>query len=239
MAAAVAKGVSHDVGPWEAAPWLAGTPLSLTPDDTIAIEAAVDGLARFHRVTQKLGRPSSVLSNSPIEQRLRRLAAIQREPLGQACVVAVDRWPELQPIADQLAAAADNATALLHACVEATDAQPVHGDTRPEHFLLQHGVLTGLIDFGAMRVDSVLADVARLAGELAAGDTDRRDHLAGLYEAASGTPTPRQTIAALDAAAAVISAANWLRWLGEPDPPSRDPALVAQRLRSIRMRLPV
>ncbi|CAL1151126.1 unnamed protein product [Cladocopium goreaui] len=228
-AAPLATGVSHDGGPWEAAPWLPGTPLSLTPDDTIAVEAAVDGLAQFHRVTRQLGQPSQSQTASPIDNRLRRLASIRGEPLGRNDQTAVARWPDLRPIADQLAAAADKATALLHACVEATDAQPVHGDARPEHFLLQDGVLTGLIDFGAMRVDSVLADVARLAGELAAGDADRRDHLAELYEVTSGTPAPRQTIAALDAAAAVISAANWRRWLGEPDPPSRDPAMLATR----------
>ncbi len=99
------------------------------------------------------------------------------------------------------------------------------------------GKLTGLIDFGAMRRDTVLADVARLAGELALGDEVRRDEVVGYYETAAERPIDRAAVAALDLAGAVLSAANWLRWLGEKPAGEFEPELVRQRLRAIAARL--
>lgn len=99
------------------------------------------------------------------------------------------------------------------------------------------GKLTGLIDFGAMRRDTVLADVARLAGELALGDEARRDEVVGYYETAAERPIDRAAVAALDLAGAVLSAANWLRWLGEKQARDFDPELVRLRLRAIAARL--
>lgn len=113
----------------------------------------------------------------------------------------------------------------------------VHGDARPDHFLLRDGRLSGVVDFGAMRVDLAEADVARLAGELAAGDRRLRDLVVDLYAAAAG-PIDRQLVAALDQANAVIAADNWRKWLAGRDRGGWDQAAVTERLRSIAMRLP-
>ncbi len=43
--------------------------------------------------------------------------------------------------------------------------QPCLRDARPEHFLFEGDQLSGLVDFGAMAVDSVVGDLARLIGE--------------------------------------------------------------------------
>ena len=43
--------------------------------------------------------------------------------------------------------------------------QPCLRDARPEHFLFDGDQLSGLVDFGAMAVDSVVGDLARLIGE--------------------------------------------------------------------------
>lgn len=115
-----------------------------------------------------------------------------------------------------------------------TNSQIIHGDARPEHFLIENGELTGLIDFGAMRRDTPWADLARLAGELGPG---RIDQVASLYEEVSGQPVDRAAIAALDLTGAVLSAANWARWLSDPGRRWSDPERVRQRLRSIADRL--
>ncbi|ADB14724.1 aminoglycoside phosphotransferase [Pirellula staleyi DSM 6068] len=43
-----------------------------------------------------------------------------------------------------------------------SDLRPVIRDARPEHFLFVKGKLSGMIDFGAMRIDTPVADLARL-----------------------------------------------------------------------------
>lgn len=223
---------------WEAAAWKPGRPLSDTPHDPAAIAEATRGLAEFHRLaraTVRIGKPDRPLL-ADRAARLRRLRSDHPAP--------VEPWGDLASteaaiLARRLPSAESRALSMLEAVGDlATEAQPIHGDARPEHFLLQDGELTGLIDFGAMRTDSVLADVARLAGELAQGDAGRRDEAVGFYETAAGTPIDRAVIAALDASGAVLAGANWLRWLGEADSPRRDPLQVAERLRSILARLP-
>ena len=68
--------------------------------------------------------------------------------------------------------------AALPVCV-----QPVLRDARPEHFLFEDGRLSGLVDFGAMGVDSVAADLARLIGDWFDGDRDLRREALAAYEA--------------------------------------------------------
>lgn len=153
---------------------------------------------------------------------------------------ATARWPELDRIVASLSAARDAAERALAAADESKlRQQAIHGDARPEHFLVSDSELTGLVDFGAMRVDTPLADVARLAGEVAIGDSDRFASVAEAYAAASTRAIDLQAVRALDAAGAVISAHNWLRWLSAPGFDTRDPGLVRERLRSIAARLPV
>lgn len=220
---------------WEAAEWLPGEPLSSLASESSTVREAVSGLARTHQ---------SFLKTEPISngvaafgERLSQIDRLKNSP-PQLDGRTLGDWPELATLAAQLPSAAKRAaTQLAPFALRTWDLQPIHGDARPEHFLMSEGKLTGLIDFGAMRRDTVLADVARLAGELALGDEARRDEVVGYYETAAERPIDRAAVAALDLAGAVLSAANWLRWLGENPPDAFDPELVRQRLRAIAARL--
>jgi len=74
--------------------------------------------------------------------------------------------------------------------------------------------VTGLIDFGALRIDTPLADIARLVGSLAGDDQAARQFALESYD--SLRPLSRQDrelIDLLDRANVVLSGLNWLRWL--------------------------
>lgn len=222
-------------GRWEAAPWKPGIPLNEIASDPAAIAAAIEGLARFHRFARGYGA-GGPLKQSAFADRLQRLrslpATLLRVATGQTA------YPELWQIGPLLPVAAQRAEEMLASCGGVPPmAQPIHGDARPEHFLLRDSELTGLIDFGAMRIDTPLADLARLAGELAAGDAGCRDSLVEAYSEAASIPVDRHTVAALDLSGAVLSGANWLSWLCQPASKRRDPELVRQRLQSILARL--
>ncbi|MEO0529844.1 MAG: aminoglycoside phosphotransferase family protein [Planctomycetota bacterium] len=221
---------------WEAAPWKPGTPLDAAPPTWSAVAASVEGLVEFHRRVRNRGR-CPVASRSAFVERAARLRAL---PTGQLRLPqsTTTVFPELARIAEKLSPAARDASQALEPWVNAAlPLQPIHGDARPEHFLLDKDSLTGLIDFGAMRVDTPLADLARFAGELAAGDGAYRDTIVAAYSVASGTTVDPRAVAALDLSGAVISGANWLRWLAVPGGVSREPARVRERLRSILARL--
>lgn len=227
--------VDASSGRWEAAPWKPGADLAETPGRGFAIAASIEGLAEFHRRMRNRGDYPSA-ARSAFAERANQLRSMPapRPPSHHAVAEA---FPELPRIAGLLPAAADRARTLLSPWIEAaTPLQPIHGDARPDHFLVTGRELTGLIDFGAMRVDTPLADVARLAGELAAGDAACRDALVEAYAVAARKAIDRRAVAALDLSGAVLSGANWLRWLSQPGA-DRDPQLLRQRLRSILSRI--
>lgn len=223
-------------GFWEAAPWKPGAPLSELPYSAAVVAEAATGLARLHRRWRHVtGGPPA--GRGALHERMTRLQVLAAQPtrLDRQTEVA---WPELTELARRLPSAAARALAALEPYAGAEwEQQVVHGDARPEHFLLDGGRLTGLIDFGAMRRDTVLADVARLAGELSTGDAARRDELVAFYESAAQQPIDRRAVAALDLSGAVLSAENWRRWLTQKPADAFDAALVRQRLRSIGVRL--
>jgi hypothetical protein len=221
---------------WDAADWKEGVPLPELAADAMAIQAAAEGLARFHW-TLRIADDSEAPCRTFFEL-YGQLVGRQQNATWPIPRSLYDAWPELEAIGQMLPFSVETATRRLRPlCGVATRVQPIHGDARPEHFLMTGGKLTALIDFGAMRRDTVLADVARLAGELALGDEARRDEVVGYYETAAERPIERAAVAALDLAGAVLSAANWLRWLGEKQAGDFDPELVRQRLRAIAARL--
>lgn len=222
---------------WEAAEWKEGVPLSELATDSAALQAAAEGLARFHWALRIADRSEALCLSA-----FQYLHQLVRSPHRNGTLLIPrtlsDEWPELEPISRLLPYAVETAARCLTPfCGEPTRVQPIHGDSRPEHFLIANGKLTGLIDFGAMRRDTVLADLARLAGELAVGDEACRDEVVGYYETAAERPIDRAAVAALDLAGAVLSAANWLRWLGEKPSGAFDAEMVRQRLRAIAARL--
>ncbi|QDT67711.1 Phosphotransferase enzyme family protein [Planctomycetes bacterium MalM25] len=224
-------------GLWEMAPWKSGSPLSELSEDSSAVEEAVKGLVQWHVVARRLSDPPSWF---PRGMQLRRYRLKQLDTIAQEIPWLVDdrvaaRWPELTPLVRGRCQAAERAAQAIRSIdwSQATS-QMIHGDARPEHFLIENGELTGLIDFGAMRRDTPWADLARLAGELGPG---RIEEVVSLYEQASGQPVDRAAVAALDLAGAAVSSANWSRWLSDPSRHWPDPELVRQRLRSISSRL--
>lgn len=243
--AAPLGGFGHDAWPyrdasnahWEAAAWKPGTPL--TPASPQAnLTAAIQGLARFHE-RLRAAPPCPTPTPAAYSERVSRLGRWLARPSMPLPPTAVERWPELAELAGRLPAAAARAARRLEGVTEDSlgTRQPIHSDPRPEHFLLSNGVLTGLIDFGAMRTDSILVDVARLAGELALGDADRFAEVVSLYERAAGVSIDLAAVLALDTSGAVLSAINWARWLSDPDGSQRDPRAVRERLRAIAARL--
>lgn len=231
VAAPIGEPIRDDSdGLWEIAPWKPGTPLAETG---VGLEAAVAGLAQWHAVASDLSE--AFMPSMAMRDRLDRLVAIAASSPTRLDRRVATQWPELEAISPRLQRAAEHAAVSLRSIDwSQTTNQIIHGDARPEHFLLENGELTGLIDFGAMRRDTPWADLARLAGELGPG---RIDEVATLYEVASGQPVDRAAITALDLAGAVLSLANWTRWLSDPSRRWPDPESVRQRLRSVSARL--
>ncbi len=223
---------------YEVSRWCPGQPVSELSRDEQAVSAAATGLARFHASLRQIEPLPAAPTNT--FQRTRQRLVTDGEAIARQDYQPLNgRWPTIATLTERLPDACSRALARLKTLDKPNESiQPIHGDARPEHFLVEGGELTGLIDFDAMRNDTPLADLTRLAGELACGDASRRDQVVSAYETAAGQSVDRRAIAALDLGTATVSAMNWLAWLTDPRPARQwDSDLVQERLTAISARL--
>lgn len=92
--------------------------------------------------------------------------------------------------------------------------QPAIRDIWHDHVLFTGDEVTGIVDFGALNVDTPLTDIARLVGSLVADDVDARGFAMDAYaELRPLSQEDRQLIDLLDESGQVVAAVNWPTWL--------------------------
>jgi Ser/Thr protein kinase RdoA (MazF antagonist) len=116
--------------------------------------------------------------------------------------------------------------------------QPCLCDIWHEHVLFTNDTVTGIVDYGSMKVDHVAADLARLLGSLAEDDTElRRAGLQAYRRVRSLSDAAEELVDALDRSGTILALTNWLRWLYHQGRCYDDPAAVAARLQTIVRRV--
>lgn len=208
---------------WELTPWLPGAADFREQPTRPRLAAAMVALGRFHVAAAEIGDKGQVTGDRPAPAVLERLELVERLLAGelsrivQACKQSLSRELDnragrilalaagkLPPLVDPLRAAAHVALPL----------SPAIRDVHHQHVLFTGDRVTGLVDFGALRIDTPLADVARLVGSLAGDDQAARQFALESYD--SLRPLSRQdreVIDLLDRANVGLSGLNWLRWL--------------------------
>jgi homoserine kinase type II len=203
---------------WEITPWLAGQADSGHPPSLPHLRAAFAGLGAFHQ--RLVGEESEGVSPGLrlrtdavihlVEGGLDRVeAAIQRRPGAPGNVsTAALRWLTLaRTVAPRMVDSLRKAAALV------VRIQPCLRDARPEHFLFEDGALTGIVDFGAMGVDTVSGDLSRLIGEWLDGDTNARARALEAYEAVRPLkPAEVTLIGVFESSADLLIGERWVRW---------------------------
>ena len=171
---------------WELTPWLPGAASSLRPPSPAHLDAAFSALAALH---VKLACESSVgvsrglaLRQSTVRHLIDGGFDTIETAVAPAAASAADRAAALRWLALARSAAPGVAEVLDRASRHILDLQPCLRDARPDHFLFEHDRLSGIVDFGAMEVDCVAGDLARLIGEWARGDSAARAGALQAYE---------------------------------------------------------
>ena len=216
---------------WDVSAWMPGTADFHANPTPVRLANAVAALARLHRAWRP---PQPTFAPCPgVRRRLKLLA----------------EWPTLQsdglpgPETNRrarlaLSVAADRAEAELMAWLNRPlHLQPCLCDVWGAHVLFSGDAVVGLIDYGAVKVDHVAVDLARLLGDLV-GDDDAR-FTAGLnaYRAAGGAlDAPDEFVRLLDRTGAVCAVVFWLLRLRDPASLD-DPAAVLRRLDRLATRV--
>ncbi len=207
---------------FECTDWMPGEawdPESSTPLDPPRLAAAFRAVGRLHRAWQ----PERIERTIP--------------PAVRERFDLLRRWSEHDHAALTAAARDDRSLPLLatgHALLERLPARieqarrrlgpwllrplpilPCVRDLHAAHLLFVGTEVTGIIDFGALRDDTVATDLGRLAGSLVEEEAQGWEIAAAAYAETSGESEPGIWEAArdLEFVGLVLGLVNWLRWL--------------------------
>lgn len=206
---------------WEVAPWLPGSAdfhESCSPDK---LAAAMVALARFHQAASSFPLPTRGPAPSPgILERRQRLETLRRGGVSRLAAAARNEdWPEAQARAREIIrlfelTSADIAPLLDRASLVNVAIQPCIRDVWHDHILFQGDVVSGMIDFGAMRPESVATDIARLLGSLVEDDQAQWRSGIAAYESVRPLSTDELfLIEAFDRSAVTMSGLQWIEWI--------------------------
>ncbi len=237
--------LSMDDHLWELAPWLPGVADFHRAGTPHRVRAAISALAELHQQLASVsprsnhGGPPGIASRlrtmeQLFEGRAERIAMTlkRKPPAGEMGNLAADVMAAFQrfaePIRRQLAAAQ----------AVAVPRQVCLRDVWHAHVLFEGDRVTGIVDYGAMDIDSVSADLGRLLGSTAGDDADLRNAAIAAYRAVRPLSAVEESlIEVYDASGTLMGAMNWLRWIVIERRTFSDSAAVAQRLRDMLQRM--
>lgn len=206
---------------WELTPWLPGKADYRDASSPARLQAALTTLARFHVAAATFPRSRPNLAPSPGLRQRREI--LQRWLSGDcdrlAARITAGDWPALAERARRLLPlfrelAPEVRRCLAEASPVPLPGQPVLRDIWHDHVLFEGERVSGIVDFGAMRIDTPAGDVARLLGSLALDD--EQVWRAGLSAYESQRPLSaeeRRAVTVFDRSTTLFSGMNWLRWI--------------------------
>ncbi len=199
---------------WELNEWLPGAPRRTRPIAEPAIRAALAMLAEIHAALLPLDPVPPGLPPSWQERRTRLVNWDE----GRHVTPAVQR--QVEP---SLAGRVRRTLAALERWgpgIRAELAQPVSThmqwvlrDVWRENLLFEGDRLTGLVDFGAMRIDTPATDIARLLGSLTKEPDAWQRGLAAYEHVRPLTRQDRSLVSWYYRSGLLLSALSWLDWL--------------------------
>jgi homoserine kinase type II len=212
--------VQHDKHLWELAPWLPGSADFERSPRVEKLRAAMAALAQFHVASKGFPDP---MPPAPSPNVTRRLARLHELAIGGLDALSHgirdDVWSELAPLARQFVTLLPQL--LPHAIAQlsplatiALPLQPCLRDIWHDHVLFDGDTVTGLIDFGAMQIDTPAGDVARLLGSLVGDDrTGWREGLAAYTAVRPLSERELRAVSALDSSGVLLAGCNWIEWI--------------------------
>lgn len=237
--------VQHTGFLWELTPWMPGRADYQQAPSRNRLAAALEALGQFHRAAASFaGNCGSPVVAPGVQQRRKLLDSLLRGDLQQI-QAAINMQPngEMKSTAQRILTlfplvAGQISSQLATADRLAVPTQPCIRDIWHDHVLFTGEQVTGLVDFGAMKNDSVAADLSRLLGSLAGDEVkDWECGLEAYQRICRLSQQELQLIGTLDSSTILLSGMNWLRWIYLENRRFDDMTRVVVRLRGIAVRL--
>ena len=229
---------------WELTRWLPGTASYHAEPQPQKLVHAFEALARFHRAAATFPRSPASRGPSPkIRQRGRQVRELQSGALATIASALHTADGAVQQrgarVVDLFQWAAPAVAILLEAeSHREVHLQPCICDVWHDHMLFTGAQVTGLVDFGAMRIDTTACDIARLLGSLVGDDRAARAMALEAYSALVPLPDDaRSLVEVFDQSSVLLAGMNWLQWICVDGKRFSQPQRVLVRLDAIIERL--
>jgi homoserine kinase type II len=235
---------------WELTAWLPGIADYLAKPTADKLAAAMSALAHWHLAAADYPRAGDIEGQSAgLQSRLAHLSRLRPDGLAQLSIDAETKavkepeWRELGGLATRLIAgffriAPAVAAKLAKAASIRVPLQPCIRDIWHDHVLFETNRVSGIIDFGAMRIETVAGDLARLLGSLAGDDLVAWQQGLAAYKAIRPLSDGEAALVPVfDESAMLLAGFNWLDWVAVSRRQFDDPAEVIRRLQTIVNRL--
>jgi Ser/Thr protein kinase RdoA (MazF antagonist) len=223
---------------WEVTEWLPGRADFRERPSPARLEAASAALARLHTAWEE---GAAVAPACPAVQR--RLEAVRDwsevHSSGWRPLSSGPLGPLLSRAGQVLAAQLPQVPERLQRWARApARVQPCLCDVWHDHLLYEEERLTGLVDYGAVKVDAVAVDLARMLGSLVGDDEQGWQIGLRAYRSVRPLSAGEEDLArVLDVTGVVLSVVNWLRWLVLEGRTFDDGGAVARRLEELLARI--
>ncbi len=213
--------VAYDGRLWDLSPWLSGAANYGQAPTRTKLLAALQTLARFHRSARDAAASRPAISASPsLADRVALIQALNGGLWQELCQAtrsqaASELAHRARLILEYYRRSAPDVLQQLRAAQPLhTPLQICHGDLWHDHVLFSGEEVTGLVDFGAMKMESCAIDIARLLGSLVKDDPTLWQIGVAAYEQIEPlSAADRALIAVFDQSTVLLSGMNWLTWL--------------------------
>ena len=203
---------------WQLEPWMPGKADFHNDPSDRRLDEVMTTLARFHIAARKASADSRSDDCPPtLPERLQILRSTQQDLPRIEEGLRTESNSRFRELASRIAREFREHSSriqftLRHASRQTVPVLPCLRDIWHDHLLFEGDELTGLVDFGAMRVDTVAADLSRLLSSLFPSNSSQWDPALSLYEKVRPlTDSELNLIPILAESGTLLSGTHWLR----------------------------
>lgn len=233
---------------WELTPWMPGNADYAKAPSRRRLQAATKSLARFHRaaadfatVPGQCGPPPVIAERLKLIGRWRggdldRLAAAMVRP-GPANWIGLRKLGR-EIVTESMAQVAQIHEELNQVANRIVPIQPCIRDIWEQHILYEGDKVSGIVDFGAARPDTVSTDLVRLLGSLVGDDLNGwKTGMDAYIQMRPLAENELLLINSLDRSSVLLSGLNWLGWIYLENRTFSQKQVIEERLGTILNRL--
>jgi len=202
---------------WEVTQWMPGLANYMRQPSRPKLESAIDGLAELHCVWFDFSHEKNV--SPSIKQRVEMLTEWLRmrdlvEQVGANVRGSVEAAACMSTVQMLHSRGPRLLEELLRADQVPVSLQPVLRDIWSDHLLYEGDRVSGVIDFGTVRMDEPATDLARMLGSLHPFELDVRLAAIEAYNRSRQEhAVDPERVELLDRSGTLLTALQWMRWL--------------------------